>query len=189
MEQYIAMRKLLVALVLTLVVALSLGCLNRAQDSAPLAPAASTVLRFNSQLSINQSEYAIFTCQLNVTRGPGLDGKEIHWFIDNVQKDSSRTQWGYAGLNLSMADTQELTIGKHILQASFDGDTDYSASNATAVFQVKAAATPTPTPRASPSPSPEPEPRSINLNVPSTARSGRIDFSGTHSGLKGNESI
>lgn len=183
------MRKLFAALVLGLLVVLSLGCLNRAEESAPLTPAATTVLRFNNQTSINQGEYAAFTCQLNASLGPGLDGKEIHWSIDNVHKDSTRTLWGYAILNLSMTDTQQLTVGKHILKASFDGDSDYSPSNATAVFQVRVAATPTPTPSASPSPSAEPEHRSINLNAPSAAHSGRIDVSGAHSGLKGNENI
>ncbi|MGZ4933091.1 MAG: hypothetical protein ACXVIG_00985 [Halobacteriota archaeon] len=120
-----------------------------------------------------------------------MDGKEIHWFVDNVQKDLSLTQWGYASLNLSTADTQELSIGKHVLKASFDGDTDYSPSNATAVFQVQTAPTPTPTPTpsASPSPSAEPESRTITLNVQSPAKPGSVGVSGTHSGLKNGENI
>lgn len=183
------MRKLLALLVLFLLVSLSLGCLNRAEDVPETTSAASTDLRLGNQLSVNQSEYAAFTCQLNVTRGLGLDGKEIHWVIDNGQRGSSFTQWGYASLNLSTAETQELSIGKHILKASFDGDSDYSPSNATAVFQVRAAPTPTPTPSASPSPTAEPEPRSITLSVPSQAKPGSTGVSGTHSGLKSGENI
>ncbi len=172
------MRKLLAVLVLFLLVSLSLGCLNRAEDVPLTTSAASTDLRLGNQLSVNQSEYAAFTCQLNVTRGPGLDSKEIHWFIDNVQRGSSFTQWGYATLNLSTGETQELSIGKHILKASFDGDSDYSPSNATAVFQVRAAPTPTPTPSASPSPTAAPEPRSITLNE---VKLGSTSVSGTFS--------
>ncbi len=184
------MRKLLAVFVLFLLVAVSLGCLNKAEDHVPMTPsAASTVLRLNDQPSINQSEYAAFTCQLNMSQGSGLNGKQIHWFIDNVKKDSSYTQWGFASLNLTTPDTQGLSIGKHVVKASFDGDSDYSASNATAIFEVRAAPTPTPTPSASPSPSAEPEPRSISLNAPSSAKLGSVGVSGTHSGLKGNENI
>lgn len=186
------MRKLLAVLVLLLLVCLSLGCLNRAEDSVPsTTSAASTVLQLSTQPSINQSEYVAFACQLNVSRGSGLNGKEIHWFVDNVQKDPSLTQWGYASLNLSAADTQELSTGKHVLKASFDGDPDYSPSNATAVFQVQTAPTPTPTPTpsASPSPSAEPESRSITLSIQSPAKPGSIGVSGTHSGLKNGENI
>ncbi|MGZ4901325.1 MAG: hypothetical protein ACXVI3_05555 [Halobacteriota archaeon] len=190
MEQYMTMRALLVVLILLLLVSSSLGCLNKAQDNTPVTtPAASTVLRFSDLPSVNQSEYAAFTCQLNVTRGSGLDGKQIHWYIDNTQKDPSFTLWGYASLNLSTEETRALSIGKHVMKASFEGDSDYSASNATAVFQVKAAPSPTPSPSASPSPSAEPEPRSITLSVPSKVNSGCIDVSGTHSGLKANENI
>ncbi len=186
------MRKLPMILVLILLVSLSLGCLNRAEDNIPATTsAASTVLRLDDKSSINQSEYVSFTCQLNLSRGSGLSGREINWAIDNTDRGSSLTQWGYASLNLSSADTQALAIGKHVLQASFDGDSDYSSSNATAVFQVVAASTPTSTPSASASASPSasPEPRSITLNVPSSPKPGSIDVSGTHSGLKGNENI
>jgi len=33
-----------------------------------------------------------FSCQLNVTRGSGLDNKEIHWSIDNVDKETTLTK-------------------------------------------------------------------------------------------------
>ncbi len=180
------MRRLIVILVPLLIVSLSVGCLNRADDNIPeTTSAASTVLQISNVPSINQSEYTAFTCQLNLTRGSGLNGKEINWFIDNVNKDSSFTQWGYASLNLTAADTQGLSIGKHILKATFDGDSDYSASNATAVFQVRTAPTPTPTPSASPSPSAKPEPRSITLSQ----KAGSLSVAGTVSGKQKDESI
>ncbi len=181
------MRVFVVILGLLLLVGLASGCLNKAQDNIPeTTSAASTVLRLSNQSSINQSEYAAFTCQLNMTRGAGLDGKEIHWFIDNVAKDSSFTQWGYASLNLTAAETQDLSIGKHVLKASFDGDLDYSSSNATAVFQVRAAPSPTPTPSASPTPTAEPEPHSITL---SAVKPGSTSVSGAFSGKNKDENI
>ena len=183
------MRALLVVSILLVLVSSSLGCLDTQNNVPATTPAASTALRFSDLPSVNQSEYAAFTCQLNVTRGTGLDGKEIHWYIDNTKKDPSFTLWGYASLNLSTSETRALSIGKHVIKASFEGDGDYSASNATAVFQVRPTPSPTPTPSASPSPSAAPEPRSITLNVPAKVSSGCIDVSGTHSGLKANENI
>ena len=121
------MLKRFVVLASILLIAVSVGCLEQAHTNAPLTTsAATTTLKINAQPSVNQSEYATFTCQLNVTRGQGLDNKEIHWSIDNVNKGTTRTIWGYAALNLTIPETKGLSIGKHVLTASFDGDPDYT---------------------------------------------------------------
>jgi predicted Abi (CAAX) family protease len=139
------MLRLFVVLASILLIAVSAGCLEQAHTNAPLtASEATTTLKINAQPSVNQSEYATFSCQLNVTRGQGLDNKEIHWSIDNVNKGTTRTVWGYASLNLTIPETKGLSIGKHVLTASFDGDSDYTPSHATMTFQVRVAPTRTP---------------------------------------------
>lgn len=161
------MVKLLAILASILLVALSCGCLDNGQQHTPVSnSAANTVLTFSTQTVVNQSEYATFACQLNVTRGQGLDGKEIHWSVDDVPKATSRTVWGYATYNLTSTDTSNLTVGKHIVQASFSGDNDYSASNATTTFQVQPAPSSSPIPTVSASPTAASVSESITLNAP-----------------------
>ena len=177
------MLKRFVVLVSILLIAASVGCLDQAHTNAPLTTsAATTTLKINTQPSVNQSEYATFTCQLNVTRGQGLDNKEIHWSIDSVNKGTTRTIWGYAALNLTIAETKGLSIGKHVLTASFDGDSDYTASHAKTTFQVRVAPTPTP----SASPQPETQNASVTLSVPPTVQRGYADLTGTFSGMERN---
>ncbi len=174
------MLKLFVVLASILLIAVSVGCLEQAHTTAPLTTsAATTTLKINAKPSVNQSEYATFTCQLNVTRGQGLDNKAIRWSIDNVDKETTRTIWGYAALNLTIAETLGLSIGKHVLTASFDGDPDYTPSHATTTFQVQRA--PTPTPSASPSAR---EKASVTLSVPPKVQRGYADLTGTFSGME-----
>jgi hypothetical protein len=180
------MLRLFVVLASILLIAVSAGCLEQAHTNAPLtASAATTTLKINAQPSVNQSEYATFTCQLNVTRGQGLDNKEIHWSIDNVNKGTTRTVWGYASLNLTIPETKGLSIGKHVLTASFDGDSDYTPSLAKTTFQVQVAP-----PRASSSsPRPERENASVTLSVPPTVQHGYADLTGTFSGMRSGASL
>jgi hypothetical protein len=178
------MLKLFAVLASILLIAVSAGCLEQAHTNAPLTTsAATTTLKINAQPTINQSEYETFTCQLNMTRGPGLDNKAIRWSIDNVDKETTRTIWGYATLNLTISETQHLSVGKHVLTASFDGDADYTASHATTTFQVQVAPSPTPSPSASPNPK---ENASVTLNVPATVQHGYADLTGTFSGMENN---
>ena len=175
------MLKRFVALVSILLIAVSVGCLEQAHTDAPLTTsAATTTLKINAQPSVNKSEYATFTCQLNVTRGQGLDNKEIHWSIDNVNKGTTRTIWGYASLNLTIPETKGLSIGKHVLTASFNGDSDYSSSHAKTTFQVQVAPTRT---ASDASPRSERENASVTLSVPPTVQHGYADLTGTFSGM------
>lgn len=170
-----------------LLLALSAGCLEQVHEGPALASSAATsVLKIDPPRQVNQSEFATFTCELNMTRGSGLDNKEIYWAIDNTYKGSSRTIWGFAAFNLTGDQTQKLPIGKHVLSASFDGDYDYSASNATTTFQVSASAT-KPTPSASPTPLAEAVKPSISLSVPSTVGSSCADLTGSYSGMERNQ--
>jgi hypothetical protein len=180
------MLKLFVVLASILLIAVSAGCLEQAHTNAPLTTSeATTTLKINAQPSVNQSEYATFTCQLNVTRGQGLDNKEIHWSIDNVNKGTTRTVWGYASLNLTIPETKGLSIGKHVLTASFDGDSDYTPSHAKTTFQVQIAP-----PRASSSsPRPARENASVTLSVPPTVQHGYADLTGTCSGMGSGASL
>ena len=180
------MLKRFVALVSILLIAVSVGCLEQAHTNAPLTTsAATTTLKIKAQPNVNQREYATFTCQLNVTRGQGLDNKAIRWSVDNVDKETTRTIWGYAALNLTISETQGLAIGKHVLTASFDGDPDYTPSHATTTFQVQRAPTPTP----SASPKPEKENASVTLSVPPTVQHGYADLTGTFSGMGSGASL
>jgi len=117
--------------------------------------------------------------QLNVTRGSGLDNKEIHWSTNNVDKETTDAVGGYATLNLTIPETRGLSIGEHVLKASFDGDTDYTPSHATTTFQVQIA----PTPTSSVSSSAAKENASVTLSVPSTAQPGDAILTGTFSGM------
>jgi predicted phage tail protein len=120
-----------------------------------------------------------------MTRGSGLDNKEIRWSIDNVYKETSRTIWGFAAFNLTSDQSQDLTIGKHVITATFAGDYDYAASNATTTFSVQTAATPTPR-KATPNPADTTV--SITLNVPNyPVQPGSATLTGTYSGLVGNQ--
>jgi hypothetical protein len=176
------MLKLLAIAASILLVTLTVGCLEQAHESPTLASSAATsTLKVTAPATVNRNEYATFTCQLNLTRGPGLDNKEIRWSIDNVYKETGRTVWGFAAFNLTMDQTQGLPVGKHVVTASFDGDLDYAASNATTTFQVQRAPTPTPSPKASATPRAQ---ASISLSVPSTANKGCVDLTGTYAGME-----
>jgi hypothetical protein len=86
------MLKLYVVLASILLSAVFSGCLEQTRINGPLTTsAATTTLKISAQPIITQSEYATFMCQLNVTRGPGLDNKMIRWSIDNVDKEATRT--------------------------------------------------------------------------------------------------
>jgi hypothetical protein len=177
------MLKRFVVLVSILLIAASVGCLEQTHTPAPLTTsAATTTLKISARPSVNQSQYATFTCQLNVTRGQGLDNKAIRWSIDNVNKGTTHTVWGYASLNLTISDTKGLSIGKHVLTASFDGDPDYTASHAKTTFQVQIAPAPAP----SASPKPETQKASVTLSVPATVQRGYADLTGTFSGMERN---
>jgi hypothetical protein len=187
MRPYYVMFRFGVIIALILLLTLSTGCLKQAHDGPALATSAATsVLSISPPPQVNRSEYATFTCELNMTRGSGLDNKEVHWAIDNTYKGSSRTIWGFAAFNLTGDQTQELSVGKHVLSASFDGDYDYSASNATTTFQVSASA-PKPSASASPTPRVEAMKASISLSVPSTVGHGCADLTGSYSGLNRNQ--
>jgi hypothetical protein len=163
------MLKLLVVAASILLVTLTVGCLEQAHQSpTPANTAATSTLKITAPAVVNRNEYATYTCQLNATRGQGLDNKEISWAIDNVNKETSQTVWGFATFNLTMDQTQGLSIGKHVLTASFAGDYDYAASNATTTFLVQTTPSPTPTPRNSTAPA-DALKASVSLSVPSTA--------------------
>ncbi len=177
------MLKLFVVLASILLIAVSVGCLQQTNTNAPLSTSVATTTLTISAPSVNQSEYATFACQLNVTRGQGLNNKEIHWSIDNVDKGTTSTIWGYASLNLTISETQGLAIGKHVLTASFDGDSDYTPSHATTTFQVQVASTPSASPRAAT------QNASVTLSVPSTVQPGDATLTGTFSGMTSGASL
>ena len=178
MDVLYVMLKLLVVAASILLVTITLGCLDQAHESPTLANSTATnTLKIIAPAAVNRNEYAMFTCQLNMTRGQGLDDKEISWAIDNMPKETSRTVWGFAAFNITMDQTQDLPLGKHVLTASFAGDYDYAASNATTTFQVQAAPSPTPSPSTA-TPRPDAEKPSIALNVPSTAGIGNAHLTG-----------
>jgi hypothetical protein len=178
------MRKLLAVVAVILIATITVGCLDQARENPTLSAAATSTLKLTAPALVNRSEYATFTCQLNMTRGSGLDNKEIRWAIDNVYKETSRTIWGFAALNLTMNQTQDLTIGKHVITASFAGDYDFAGSNATTTFSVQTAATPTPR---TATPRPDAEKPSITLNVPvNGVGMGNAHLTGTFSGLLSN---
>jgi len=178
------MRKLLAVVALILIIIVTSGCLDQARNDPTLSAAATSTLKVTAPAVVNRSEYATFTCQLNMTHGPGLDNKEIRWAIDNVYKETSRTIWGFAALNLTMEQTKGLTIGKHVVTASFGGDYDYAGSNATTTFSVQIAATPKPS---TATPRPEDTKTSISLSVPSTVNRGSAYLTGTYSGMERNQ--
>lgn len=175
------MRKLFAIAALILIVTITVGCLDQAKQEPTVSAAATSTLKVSSPSVLNRSEYATFSCQLNMTRGSGLDNKEIRWSIDNVYKETSRTIWGFAALNLTSDQTQDLTIGKHVIAAEFAGDYDYASSNATTTFSVQTAAAPTPSKVTAP---PNAEKPSITLNVPKTVDSKTpiASLTGTFSG-------
>jgi hypothetical protein len=120
-----------------------------------------------------------------MTRGSGLDNKEIRWAIDNVYKETSRTVWGFAALNLTTDQTKDLTIGKHVITATFAGDYDYAGSSVTTTFSVQTPATPTPS---TATPRPDAEKPSITLSVPPDGVGiGSAHLTGTYSGLLSNQ--
>lgn len=177
------MRKLLAVVAVILIATITVGCLDQARENPTVSAAATSTLKLTAPAVVNRSEYATFTCQLNMTRGSGLDNKEIRWAIDNVYRETSQTIWGFAALNLTVDQTQELTIGKHVITATFPGDYDYAGSNATTTFSVQTAVTPTArvaTPR------PEDTKVSISLNMPSTVKRGPAYLTGTYSGMDRN---
>jgi len=179
------MLKLFVVAASILLITLTVGCLEQAHESPTIATfAATSTLKIDAPAVVNRSEYAAFSCQLNVTRGQGLDNKEIIWSIDNVHRETSRTVWGFAALNLTMDQTKDLSLGKHVLAASFPGDNDYSASNATTTFLVQTAPAPTPSPRNATTPAGQNA--SVSLSVPSTA-SRSADLTGTYAGMERNQ--
>ena len=177
------MLKLLVVAASILLITLAAGCLDQAQQSPTLASSAATsTLKITVPAVVNRSDYVSFTCQLNMSRGPGLDDKEIIWTIDNVPKATAQTIWGFASFNLTADQTQQLSLGKHVLTASFGGDYDYAASNATTTFQVQAA--PAPSPRTAPA---EGLNASVSLSVPSTVGRGSAVLTGTYAGMGRNQ--
>ena len=178
------MRKLLAVVAVILITTITVGCLDQARVGPTVSAAATTTLKLTAPAVVNRSEYATFTCQLNMTRGSGLDNKEIRWAIDNVYKETSRTIWGFAALNLTIDQTQDLTIGKHVITATFAGDYDYAGSNVTTTFSVQTAATPTPS---TATPRPEDTNASISLSVPSTVSRGSAYLTGTYSGMGRNQ--
>lgn len=180
------MRKLFAIAALILIVTITVGCLDQAKQDPTVSAAATSTLKVTAPAIVNRSEYATFSCQLNITRGSGLDNKEIRWSIDNVYKETSRTIWGFAALNLTSDQTQDLTIGKHVIAAEFAGDYDYAGSNATTTFSVQTAATPT---ASKATPRPEDIKASISLNVPSTVSSGSAHLTGTFSGKLNSQNV
>jgi hypothetical protein len=180
------MRKLFAIAALIFVVTITVGCLDQARENPTVSAAATSTLKVTVPPVVNRSEYASFSCQLNMTRGPGLDNKEIRWSIDNVYKETSRTIWGFAALNLTSDQTQDLTLGKHVITAEFPGDYDYAASNATTTFSVQIAPTPTPSKA---TPRPEDTKASITLSVPPTVNLGSAHLTGTFSGKLSNQNV
>jgi hypothetical protein len=179
------MKNIPVIIALILLIALTLGCLNQSKDVPQVNTAtANTQLKLNST-TVAQGEFCTLTCQLNMTRGAGLNNKTIVWFLDSNYKGMSRTVWGYATYNLTGVETSQLSIGMHTVNATFEGDTDYVGSKATATLQVAATA-PTPAPSTSPTSASQ---LFITLNVPSSTKFGCKDVSGTHSGISKDKNI
>jgi len=180
------MLKLLAVAASILLVTFTAGCLQQAHTSPTLANSAATsTLKVTAPAVVSRSQFATFTCQLNATRGQGLDNKEISWAIDDVNKGTSQTVWGFGTFNLTVDQTQGLSIGKHVLTASFAGDYDYDAAKATTTFQVQTAPTATPTPSASTAPA---SAASIALSVPSTASRDSY-LTGTYAGMGRNQNL
>jgi hypothetical protein len=178
------MRKLLAVAAVIFIVTISAGCLGQVHEEPSVSAAATTTLKITTPAVVNRGEYAAFTCQLNMTHGSGLDNKEIRWAIDNVFKGTSRTIWGFAALNLTIDQTNNLKIGKHVITATFDGDDDYAGSNVSTTFLVQSGATPTPnttTARA------EETKASISLSAPSTVSRGSASLTGMYSGMGRNQ--
>lgn len=180
------MKNIPVIIALILLIALTLGCVNQSTDAPQVNTAtANTQLKLNST-TVAQGEFCTLTCQLNMTRGEGLNNKTIVWFLDNNYKGTSRTLWGYATYNLTGVDTSQLSIGVHTINATFEGDADYVGSKATSTLQVQATA---PTPAPSESPISASDSAFISLNVPSSTKFGCKDVSGTHSGITKDKNI
>ncbi len=180
------MKNIPIITALILLIALTLGCINQSKDAPQLNTAtANTQLKLNST-TVAQGEFCTLTCQLNMTRGTGLNNKTIVWFLDNNYKGTSRTLWGYATYNLTGVDTSQLSIGVHTINATFEGDADYVGSKATSTLQVQA--TPTPAPSESPMSASDSQ-AIISLNVPSGTKFGCKDVSGTHSGVTKDKNI
>jgi hypothetical protein len=178
------MRKLLAVAAVIFIVTITLGCLGQVREDPSVSAAATSTLKITTPAVVNRGEYAAFTCQLNMTHGSGLDNKEIRWTIDNVFKGTSRTMWGFAAFNLTMDQTNNLKIGKHVITATFDGDDDYAGSNASATFSVQSAATPTPSTTTA---RPENIKASISLSVPSAVSRGSAYLTGMYSGMGRNQ--
>src|SRR5450759_2231968 len=85
------MRKLFAIAALILIVTITVGCLDQAKQDPTVSAAATSTFKVTAPAIVNRSEYATFSCQLNITRGSGLDNKEIRWSIDNVYKAVSYT--------------------------------------------------------------------------------------------------
>ena len=176
----------IVVITLILLIALTLGCIGQNKDSSKVNTAtANTQLKLNST-TVAQGDFCSLTCQLNMTRGAGLNNKTIVWSLDNAYKGTSRTIWGYATYNLTSIETSQLSLGVHIINASFEGDADYVASKSTATLQVNPPAPVTPS--GSPT-SVSPSEAFITLNVPSNMKFGCADVKGTHSGVTTDKNI
>ncbi len=173
-----------IIIALILLIALTLGCVNQSKDVQVNSATANTQLKLNST-SVTQGEFCTLTCQLNMTRGTGLNNKTIVWFLDNSYLGKSRTLWGYATYNLTGVETRQLSLGVHIINATFEGDVDYVGSKATSTLQVQVTA-PTLTPSESPI---EPNNAVISLNIPPGTKFGCKDVSGTHSGVAKDKNI
>lgn len=181
------MKNISVIITLILLIALTLGCIGQNKDSPHANTAtANTQLKLNST-TVAQGDFCSLTCQLNMTRGTGLNNKTIVWSLDNNYKGTSRTIWGYATYNLTAVETSQLSVGAHTINASFDGDADYVGSKATATLQVQTTA-PTPAPSASDTSASDSQ-AFISLNVPSGTKFGCKDVSGTHSGVTTSRNI
>jgi hypothetical protein len=181
------MKNIVVIVTLILLIVLTLGCIGQNKDSSKVNTAtANTQLKLNST-TVAQGDFCSLMCQLNMTRGAGLNNKTIVWSLDNNYKGTSRTIWGYATYNLTAGETSQLSVGVHIVNASFEGDADYVASKSTATLQVNPHA-PAVTPSASPTSASSSE-AFITLNVPSNIKFGCMDITGTHSGITTDKTI
>jgi hypothetical protein len=181
------MKNIPIVIALILLIASTLGCVNQSKDAPQVNTAtANTQLKLNST-TVAQGEFCTLTCQLNMTRGAGLNNKTIVWFLDNNYKGTSRTLWGYATYNLTGVDTSQLSIGVHTINATFEGDADYVGSKGTSTLQVQATA-PTPAPSESPISASDSQ-TFVSLNVPSDTKFGCKDASGTHSGITKDKNI
>lgn len=180
------MKNIPIIVALILLTALTLGCINQSKEAPQVNTAtANTQLKLNST-TVAQGEFCTLTCQLNMTRGAGLNNKTIVWFLDNNYVGKSRTLWGYATYNLTGVDTSQLSIGMHVVNATFEGDADYVGSKATSTLQVLATAL---KPAPSESPISALDSAFISLNVPSGVKFGCKDVSGTYSGVTKDKNI